>query len=72
MTRAQKLHGARLLAGIFSALFGIAGFVFESRNLFGVALLFSLAWLVLCIASANVWIEDEAERIAPRHRKEDK
>jgi hypothetical protein len=69
MTTAQKLHRGRLIFGLLSMTFGISGFVIQSWIVNAFALGFALAWLVLCIASANRWIEDETERIAPRHRR---
>ena len=67
MTNAhRKVQEARVLAGMASALLGVAGFLMESWLVSGLALFCALAWLVLGIICVNLIIDEEA----PRHRKE--
>lgn len=60
------------MCGVSSALFGLLGFGAEMWLLFVIALLFSAAWLVLCIVSVNLVMDEQIERAAPRkgqHRR---
>lgn len=70
MTKAQKIEAARRTCGFASGLLGVTGFMREDWTFTYVALAFALAWLILCVIGVNSWVDDEVERIAPRHRKE--
>ena len=73
MTNAKKkVEEARILFGIASACLGVAGFAMESWLVSGFALFCALAWLILCIVSLNMKMDEQIERAAPRkgsHRR---
>lgn len=66
MRNEKRIETTRLVLGIFSAVFGILGFVFETRILFGVALFCAAGWLFCLLILADMnnrrIIEEERNR----------
>lgn len=70
MTKAKLYTRARDLSGILSGFLGVTGICTGSKVSLGLAFLFAASWLLFCLLTVNTFIEDEVDRIAPRHRKE--
>ena len=69
MQKAKAYEIARNTSGILAGMTGPMGLFFQSMTLFGTALFFAAAWILFCLLSVNLFIEDEVERVAPRHRR---
>ena len=69
MQKAKVYEIARNTSGVLAGIMGPLGFIFQSMTLFGAALFFAAAWILFCFLSVNLFIEDEVERVAPRHRR---
>ncbi len=72
MRKREKVERARLAFGIASAMLGLLGYGAESWPILASALFCSVAWLVLCIVSVNLFVDEQIERAAPRkgqHRR---
>lgn len=72
MTKTRFYTRARDFSGIVSGFLGVTGICSGSMTALGLALFFAATWLLFCLLSVNVFIEDEVDRIAPRkgqHRR---